>query len=390
MKPLVYLSPVAWHGLWQRPQRLALALAHENAITYVDPIGMRSLRWSDWRRVFERIQSPLHERRSLPVVRLKYLPWQSASIDAWNRRWLIAQLRRAAPEMFQQDITLWIGAPSLLALAILDAVRPSRAVYDCMDHFAGFHQGAARRRIESAEAEILSRAHLVLASSRPLARTLSARHARVMLAPNGVDVEHFAAAQASRAPGRRPRIGFHGTLGPWLDYALIATLARARPEWEWELIGPSSAPEAKRLAPIPNLRCSPPVPYEELPARLATFDVGVIPFVRNALTEAAHPVKLGEYLAAGLPVVATRLASIAPVSGQIQLAQSAEEWLKALDSAVVPEAHAPQRLRERHALAATHSWRRTSEIILAALRDLDETPAQHAPHETRNSYRPAA
>jgi glycosyltransferase involved in cell wall biosynthesis len=46
-------------------------------------------------------------------------------------------------------------------------------------------------------------------------------------------------------------------------------------------------------------------PYSTLPSYCKAFDVALLPFVDNQLTQNANPLKLREYLAAGLPVVAT-------------------------------------------------------------------------------------
>ena len=60
------------------------------------------------------------------------------------------------------------------------------------------------------------------------------------------------------------------------------------------------APEGVRIAPQPT-------PVDEIPARLAEADLGVVPTLRDDFTELLLPVKLLEYVHMGLPVVASRL-----------------------------------------------------------------------------------
>ncbi len=60
------------------------------------------------------------------------------------------------------------------------------------------------------------------------------------------------------------------------------------------------APEGVRVAPQPT-------PVEEIPARLAEADLGVVPTLQDGFTELLLPVKLLEYVHMGLPVVASRL-----------------------------------------------------------------------------------
>jgi glycosyltransferase involved in cell wall biosynthesis len=60
------------------------------------------------------------------------------------------------------------------------------------------------------------------------------------------------------------------------------------------------APQGVRIAPQPT-------PVGEIPARLASAHLGVVPTLRDGFTEMLLPVKLLEYVHMGLPVVASRL-----------------------------------------------------------------------------------
>ena len=80
----------------------------------------------------------------------------------------------------------------------------------------------------------------------------------------------------------------------------------------------------------------------------------------NPLTAAVFPMKVYEYLAAGLPVVATPLPSLAGVEG-IEVADGAEAFAAALDAALA--ADSPRRAARRSRLADGHSWEaRLAEI----------------------------
>src|SRR5262249_35493295 len=66
-----------------------------------------------------------------------------------------------------------------------------------------------------------------------------------------------------------------------------------------------SAEPVAALAARPNVLLAGRRPYAELPGWCRGFSVGTLPFVVNELTRNANPLKLREYLAAGLPVVST-------------------------------------------------------------------------------------
>jgi len=56
----------------------------------------------------------------------------------------------------------------------------------------------------------------------------------------------------------------------------------------------------------PNLHVLGARPYSQLPAYVQAFDVGIIPYIESPWTRTVDPLKLLEYLAAGIPVVASR------------------------------------------------------------------------------------
>src|SRR5262249_55743245 len=130
--------------------------------------------------------------------------------------------------------------------------------------------------------------------------------------PNGVDVDHFSQRAAPADDVRdlpRPRLGFVGGLSEWVDLGLVAHLARARPDWSLILVGPVGI-DAAPVRNLPNVRLLGPRPYAALPAYLVAMDEGLIPFEQSPVTYHADPIKAYEYLAAGLPVVATDLPAL--------------------------------------------------------------------------------
>ena len=147
-------------------------------------------------------------------------------------------------------------------------------------------------------------------------------------------------------------VGFVGGLSEWVDTALLATVARSRPEWTFALVGPSGGGDLTRLRGLHNVRLLGPRPYEDLPRHLAAMDVGLIPFVQNRLTWHADPIKAYEYLAAGLPVVATDLPALRRLAHVIRLADSPEGFVQQIEAALRDGSGRA----ERQAEAARHSW----------------------------------
>ena len=152
-----------------------------------------------------------------------------------------------------------------------------------------------------------------------------------------------------------------------LDIALLVELARLRPSWSFALVGPigpgDPRTDVSALAGEPNIHLLGPRSYGELPDVLRAADAGLIPYARNELTASIFPMKVYEYLAAGLPVIATPLPALAGVAG-VATASTAAGIAELLDRALADDSPEPRAARSR--AAASHSWdRRLQEIATA-------------------------
>jgi glycosyltransferase involved in cell wall biosynthesis len=111
----------------------------------------------------------------------------------------------------------------------------------------------------------------------------------------------------------RPIIGFHGLLADWVDYELIKKVAERFSTGSVVVIGKTSVDatqKIKLLDGVPNIHRLGRKAYADLPAYCAAFDVALNPFEISELTLAANPLKVREYLAAGLPVVSTDIPEV--------------------------------------------------------------------------------
>ena len=98
--------------------------------------------------------------------------------------------------------------------------------------------------------------------------------------------------------------------------------------------------------------------------------MAIIPFKRNAVTEAAGPIKLFEYFAAGKPVVSTDLPECR-VHDPVLIASNAEEFVAALDRACTLARDATYRDR-LDACARANTWAERARVILQAIDAIHE------------------
>lgn len=86
--------------------------------------------------------------------------------------------------------------------------------------------------------------------------------------------------------------------------------------------------------------------YEDLPAYRKAFDVAVNPFRLNELTLNANPLKVREYLAAGLPVVSSAIPEVEKV-GLCKIARTSEEFVQKVDECLAEGAGPSQARAQR-------------------------------------------
>lgn len=141
------------------------------------------------------------------------------------------------------------------------------------------------------------------------------KKAKIIMARNAVNVEHFNyLTNNEKTPSdmkdvlekRKPIIGFYGALAPWIDFELLNRVAKKHPEWVFVYLGIDYNGAAKELKEQDNVYNLGAKDYSELPAYAQYFNCAIIPFRIGEIAKATSPVKLFEYMAAGLPTVCTR------------------------------------------------------------------------------------
>jgi hypothetical protein len=132
-----------------------------------------------------------------------------------------------------------------------------------------------------------------------------------ILVENGVDPENFtlpSAMPTELAAIPRPILVYVGALDERFDHRAISMLAQECPKFSIVLIGPK--PSKARLSAGTNIHLLGPRPYRQLAGYLQHADLGLLPLNDHPANAGRSPMKLYEYAAAGLRVVARRTAEI--------------------------------------------------------------------------------
>jgi glycosyltransferase involved in cell wall biosynthesis len=357
---IVCLSHLRWQFVFQRPQHLMTQLARRHRVFFVEEPRFEDQ--PDHLSVSE-VQGGV--RVVVPVLD-RWRAEHPEQLAVVQRSLLDRLLRREEIDSY----VLWYYTP--MALPFTRQLAPQAIVYDCMDELSGF--AGAPLELKNLERELLACADLVTTGGRSLFEAKRSLHHNVHPFPSSVDAPHFARARAgvggggSEPPDQvaipRPRIGFAGVIDERMDLSLLTRLALQRPDWQLVLLGPVAKVDPATLPRLQNVHYLGMKPYAELPDYMAGWDVGILPFAHNDATRFISPTKTPEYLAAGLPVVATSIRDVVEpygTSGLARIADGAAEFAAAIEAAL-GEGRCP-RLNEVDELLGRGSWEHTAAAI---------------------------
>jgi glycosyltransferase involved in cell wall biosynthesis len=319
------------------------------------------------------------------------IPWEGIQQRPHH---LAVQFARAGIETFWQDVDSRIASPDPLLhilgpedeinfqrplviiyypfhYRLLDSYDDPVVVYDILDDIS-IHASSDSSLPEGERAldyhqRLLKEADLVITSSQVLLQRIKPVRPDVFLVLNGIDRQHFRHTGNAVVAGPQPLIGFHGAIAEWFDDDLLCEVARMRPDYRIELIGPLSV-DIERLSQIPNIQYRQAIAYENVPQIISRFDVGILPFKLNALTHAVRPLKVLEYLAMGVPVVSVPLNEISQWPG-VLFADSPDTFVQQIDRALELKAKLPTDPEIRDFVVAA-AWENTTAALVKELKKI--------------------
>jgi glycosyltransferase involved in cell wall biosynthesis len=312
-----------WTGDPLSKTHLMRVLSHENRILWINAIANRMPTSSskDISRIFNKLKSftvPVREvEPNIFVLNPLAIPaYGSQAIVSLNRRFLISQVKKAMRALgFSAPVNMVFNPAAGM---IAGQVGESDLIYYCVDEYTAFTGVSGGLR--AIEEDLFRRADLVVVSAEKLYDDKRHFNENTFIIRHGTDWNHFRTAldDATEIPVEianlpRPIIGFHGLLADWVDFELIKKTAEHFKTGSVVLIGKvavDAEQKIKILDGVPNIQFLGRKPYAELPAFCKGFDVALNPFAISELTLAANPLKVREYLAAGLQVVSTDIPEV--------------------------------------------------------------------------------
>lgn len=233
------------------------------------------------------------------------------------------------------------------------ALIDSSLVYDCIDYHQGFDNN--HNVVKALEEPLIRNSDLVTVSSEWLYEKVKAIRNSVDIIRNGTDFTHFSQIPITGENTDKVTIGYVGAISDWFDMELLVSCADYFDEWNFVLVGSTYGADLKQAQKCTNIIFEGEQPYEQLPKYLNDFDVCIIPFKSNELTQCTNPVKVYEYLSAGKPVVATQLPEVMLMGDMVFSGEGVDEFKENLVSAVNISSDIDKSMARR-LWAEQHSW----------------------------------
>lgn len=361
---IVVLGTAEWDAPIRTNQHYVTeVLAEFGSVAFVESLGLRRIRLNraDLNRVLKRLfgaskRTTAGVNQGIKVIHALAVPAVYPGAKYVNKRLLAYQLRRRGIGII--DI-LWTYTP------VTNGLLAHSTVYHCVDLLSHV-RGIDAKLISRSEGELARRKVRAIGTSHVVCdHLLSLGFSNVDYWPNVADVPESGTLAAR---GDRRGIVFCGNLtADKLDFDILLKIAiEARNEGiPVVLAGPDNldgnVETVHMLSLLRNYGVihAGVVTSAQMPRFLADFVLGVIPYRNTEYTRGVFPLKLFEYLAAGLAVVSTDLPSIRDLSSDFHehvfICSSASDFVNQVLSIARNQSTEDMR-RTRYLLAAQHSW----------------------------------
>jgi glycosyltransferase involved in cell wall biosynthesis len=326
------------------------------------------------RKLGEFVKGPVNVENDLWVMSPLALPLpHSSAARAINSQVLRATIRGLRLRLGIKAFQLWTFLPT--TAPYVGTLGETCAVYYCVDEWSMFSY-LDRDRTVAQERELLGKVDAVFAINHALAEAKRAVNPATYVSPHGVDHALFARAldTSTKVPADleaipHPRLGFYGTLQDWVDFDLLAHIARSRPSWHIVLIGQQLV-DVSAIRGLANVHLLGQKQHGELPAYCKGFDLGLIPYRIDERMTFVNPLKLREYLSAGLPVVSTPVPEVLRYGDRVHVAATPEQFVAACEAAL-REGGASER-SARSAAMTDETWSARVAQVARTVDEIDE------------------
>lgn len=316
---MIVFCHLRWQFVYQRPQHIISRLAKDLKILFIEePVGFANGEENTAHLIevspqLHVLQPKVKSIKDISNILSKYVSDSKISIG-------------------------WFYSAAFSVL--LPEINFETIIYDCMDELSLF-KGAPQELIDQ-EKFLISSADIVFTGGKSLYESKKKMHENAFCFPSSVDESHFAKAlngidvPADIASIEAPIVGYYGVIDERIDMELLKATAGKSPKISFVMIGPLAKIEDSDLPKAANIHYLGMKSYEELPGYLKAFDIAMMPFALNDSTKFISPTKTLEYMAAGKPIISTKIKDVVTdYSDCVSLIENASQFCDAISKSSV-------------------------------------------------------
>ena len=377
---IICFAPDLWDSMWRNRHQIMSRLSRTNKVLFIEP------KTYTFRQGLGLLKKSMIGK-SLQNERLKHItnglwvyqhpPW------GVNSRWQVLKqagfssrifaIRHAMRKLQMKYPILWIVDPRHGNMT--KYFDKSLVCYHVVDNYAAapYYSEKIRAEFEEAEKFMLSIADLVIVTSPFLLQEKSKYNSNVCLVRNAVDYDRYSSVRGNNNIPEdmrdvpKPLVGYIGAVNAKLDYELLDTVSRKRPQWSFVFIGDySNTPRLLAYHKFihehsPNVFLLGRRDVADVPHYIHACDICIMPYCRDEYTEAIDSLKLYEYFACEKPIVATDIPAVREHSRLVYIAKDADDFIGKLEEAMT--SFTPEQRDLQRATAIQNTWDKRVEQL---------------------------
>lgn len=285
-KKMIYIMNIDWQWIKQRPHFIAEELSRTYDLKVVYQHQYKRFGLQKRKKNSSVNASPVF---TIPFIgRFKSLQFINLII---KNNYIKKQISKEKPDY------VYVTYPDQFNAIPDDYV--GTIIYDCMDNHPAFiNDKKIRANTVSYENKLISRANIVLVSSKKLQDTLLNRYGyenekKIQLIRNGFGGDIQEIEHKNTEKKNSFTITYFGTISDWFDFDVILDSLNQFSDLRYVLIGPVSnitIPDHRRIEYLGT------VEHDNLYERTKETDCYIMPFKLNSIVESVDPVKIYEYI----------------------------------------------------------------------------------------------
>lgn len=324
----------------------------------------------DEREVYVLIPPPL-----LPINQLSP-GWLYSMLLQWNTSRIRKSIRKTMKRLDIHSPIVMNALHPTVGNGLVGKLSEKALIYYCYDAIEA--ETWSRQHGQTAELALLKQVDAVVTTSKGLYASKRQIQPRCYLVENGVNINLFKQANVYRGDRQLKTVGYIGAIDNRLDIDLLEHCFRQFPDVRFLFVGRVPDPAiAQRLSRYTNVLQAGAQPPTSIPQFAKQMDAGLIPFCLNDQTSAIYPLKINEYLAAGLPVVSTNFTDLRAFEPMVSVCDTADAFMEAIRYALQEKDDTLP--MQRLAMAEGNSWENRGKQFATVLEQVLEQKGAPAP-----------